>query len=452
MKQIYYLLFVAALLLPYSCIKDDPNPVTESRSLTRKTADYEGRVAHEWMRLGFQMIKDNFLFGPHAARTYGYMGLTVWESVYGGIPNARSLAGQINEYPEAAFLDTSKEYDWDIVLCHAMKTVLPALMDNITAAQRSSTENLALLQETERMKQGISEDVRQNSKEYGIRIGQKIVDRIQRDGRDIIKNIVPVIPTRNSATKWYWDATTYNQSATEPLWGTIRTFVISNSQACEAEAPLMYSENKTSAFYREAKEVYDVPKNAANKTIAYHWDNGPGRTCSPACHWVSIAQQILERDKKNLAESAKVYALVGFAAADAFSSSWYLKYKYFLMRPATYIREQIDPKWDPILGTPPYPDYTSGSSTIGGAAPIVLASVLGDGSFVDKTHLGSPLYTPEGGPFILPERNFPSLTRAGEEQAESRILGGVHFRRACNLGLNSGRCIGNSILARIRFE
>ena len=79
----------------------------------------------------------------------------------------------------------------------------------------------------------------------------------------------------------------------------------------------------------------------------------------------------------------------------------------------------------------------------------MLVPIFGDVSFTDRTHLGSPLYTPEGGPFVLPERAFTSLVKAGEEQALSRILGGVHFRRACDEGLKAGRCIGNTILTRI---
>lgn len=450
MKRIALLLLSCLFALPYGCKQDDVT-IADTISLRHKATEYDGKLANEWMELGYQMIKDNFLFGPHAARTYGYLGLTTWESVCNGIPNAKSLAGQINDYPTAAYIDYNKEYDWGIVLCSAMKTVFPELLDNISTAQRSAVDYLATLQEDEMMKKGLAEEVRQNSRDLGSRIGLKIVTRIKNDGRDIIRNIVPVIPTRDNAHRWYWDPNTFNQNPVEPMWGTVRTFVIDNAQACEPDAPLPYSENAGSAFYKEADEVYKVERNNQNKAIAYHWDNGPGRTCSPACHWVSIAEQLLQREQKNLAECAKTYALVGFAASDAFGVSWYLKYKYFLLRPVTYIREVIDPTWTPLIGTPPYPDYTSGSSTIGGAAPTVLISIFGDESFVDKTHLGSPLYTPDGGPFILPERTFSSLTQAGEEQKESRILGGVHFRRACNLGLQSGRCIGNTILARLDF-
>lgn len=450
MKRILTVLLTGFLLFTFSCKDEDP-VVAETLSLTHKTTEYSGAIAHEWMQMGYQMAKDNFLFGPHAARTYGYLGLTVWESVYNGIPGARSLAGQINDYPSAAGIDTDKVYDWGIVLCTAMRHVFPQLIESITPAQRSEVELLADLQEGQMMSQGLPEEVRINSKELGQRIGEKIVARMRTDGRDVIRNIVPVLPARTAATRWYWDAATLNQKPVEPMWGTLRTFVIDNAQSCEAEAPLTYSEDANSAFYKEAKEVFDVERNNGNKAIAYHWENGPGRTCSPACHWVSIAEQLLKTNNNDLAVSAKTYALVGFAAADGFSNAWYLKYKYNLLRPITYLRENFDPNWNPLVGTPPYPDYTSGSSTIGGAAPVVLSNIFGDIAFTDRTHQGSALYTPDGGPYILPERSFTSLVKAGEEQALSRILGGVHFRRACDLGLKSGRCVGNTIVTRLNF-
>ncbi len=451
LKVLLFATLVVALL-PLGCRQDEPTKVGAVQSLTHKAADYEGRLANEWMQLGYGFIKTDHLYGPHAARTYGYLGLTVWESVCNGIPGAKSMAGQINDYAAAAVLDDTKVYDWGIVLCTAMRAVLPELMDDISPAQRGEVAVLADLQENEMMSKGLPQAVRDNSVQFGQQVGQKIVDRIHRDGREIIRNIVPVIPKRDNFHRWYWDANTYDQTPVEPLWSTVRTFVTDNSQSCESEAPLQYSTDQNSAFYYEAMEVYKMyPLSADRKAIAYHWDNGPGRTCSPACHWINICLQLGARDGKNLAEMAKAFALTGFAVADAFSQCWYMKYKYFLLRPGTYIKEVIDPNWEAAIGTPPYPDYTSGSSTVGGAVPVVLASIFSDNAFVDRTHLGSPLYTPDGGPWILPERTFSTLTKAGEEQAESRIIGGVHFRRACEQGLKSGRCIGNTILARLDF-
>lgn len=452
MKQIaILLLFTTALMVPFGC-KDKETAPSELRYLRHKSADYDAKLIHDWEELGTKMVKENQLFGPPAARTFGYIGLAAWESVCYGIPGAKSLAGQINDYPEAAGIDTNKEYDWGIVLSATMRTIFPELIDHFSVSQRSQVDVLADKQENEMAAKGLTDAVQENSKDLGVKIGLKILKRMKSDGRDIILNIVPVLPQRDANHPWYYDPNTNpGQAPVEPLWSTVRTFVIDNSQSCEIDPPLTYSETLGDPFYKEAKEVHDIARNDDNKRIAYHWENGPGRTASAAGHWVSIAEQLLQSDNKNLAESAKTYALVGFAAADAYSVSWYHKYKFNFLRPVTYIHEVIDAAWKPIINTPAYPEYTSAASTIGGAAPVVLTSIFGEREFTDRTQLGSPLYTPDGGPFILPERSFTSLVQAGEEESESRIIGGVNFHRACELGLVSGRCVGNTILSRVDF-
>lgn len=451
MKKII-LFYCALFCLSFGCGKEKGGTSRETRSLTRKSSDYEGVLLHDWVQLSYQFLKDNAAQGPHAARAYGYIGMTAWESVYGGIAGGKSLADQVNDYYESAYLDTDREYDWGIVQASAMRHVFPEIIENITQSQKTAAGLLADLQETQLMSKGVSEEVRNNSKDLGKRIATRIIYRIRRDGRDNIKNVNPVLPARTAGTQWYWDGTTLNQKPTEPMWGTLRTFIVDNTQVCESSPPYAYSTTPGSNFYKDAKEVFDMPRDNANKSIAYHWDDTPGRTCSAACHWISITEQLLKTKGARLDECAKAYCLVGFAASDVYAHCWYMKYKYNLLRPVTYIREQFDRQWKSLIYTPASPDYISASAAMGGAAPVVLARVTGNPSFTDRTHLGSALYTPDGGPYVLPERSFASLTLAGEEQAMSRIAGGVHFRKACEAGLQSGRCIGERIVNALTFE
>jgi hypothetical protein len=449
LRNIYVAAFAAISFLVLHCKGIDEQPTNLYQ--TNKTTDYSGKLAHDWIALGHQCIKENNLSGPHAARAFGYLGLTLWESLYNGIPGANSMAGQINDYPRAVRINEIKIYDWSIVMCNAMRVVFPEVIDQMTEAQRNTVFQLAERQEDETSPRITDRTIFDISKDLGISIGQAIVARARKDGRDIIRNIVPQLPIRDAAHPWYWDRATYDQNPVEPMWGTLRTFVIAHSQVCEAEEPTPYSTASGSTFYKEAEEIYQIPRSDQNKKLAYHFENGPGRTSSPAGHWMSIAEQFLTKDDRDLAFCAKVYCLAGFAVADAYSSAWYIKYKYNMLRPATYIKEQFNANWEPILSTPPHPDYASASAILGGALPVVLVSVLEDRTFVDRTHLGSPLYTPEGGPFLLPERQFESITHCGEQMAESRIVGGVHFRRSCEEGLNSGRCIGNFIVNNLDF-
>ncbi len=63
------------------------------------------------------------------------------------------------------------------------------------------------------------------------------------------------------------------------------------------------------------------------------------------------------------------------------------KFQYDLLRPVTYIRRTIDPKWESLINTPPFPEYPSGHSTQSGAAAAVLTNMFGENfAFEDATH------------------------------------------------------------------
>jgi hypothetical protein len=160
-------------------------------------------------------------------------------------------------------------------------------------------------------------------------------------------------------------------------------------------------------------------------------------TPTPAGHWISIVLQIAERDALPVEVVAPVLAKLGVAQADAFISCWSTKFRYNLLRPVTYIRRHIDKGWEPLLITPPFPEYTSGHSTQSGAASTVLSAVFGaDFAFDDATHVD------EG----LPVRSFPSFAAAAEEAAVSRLYGGIHFRFGNERGLEQGRAVGTYAL------
>jgi membrane-associated phospholipid phosphatase len=118
--------------------------------------------------------------------------------------------------------------------------------------------------------------------------------------------------------------------------------------------------------------------------------------------------------------------------SDAFVGCWNAKFEYNLLRPITYIKKTIDPKWEPILNTPPFPEYPSGHSTVSGAMDAVMTAFFGDNfSFEDKT----------GSPDGRKARTFPSFHAAAEEAGISRMYGGIHFRSAIVDGLAQGHCI-----------
>ena len=107
------------------------------------------------------------------------------------------------------------------------------------------------------------------------------------------------------------------------------------------------------------------------------------------------------------------------------------------------INEHIDDSWEPVLQTPPFPEYTSGHSVVSGAAATALTSIYGDGfAFDDDTEL----------PYGLPVRSFESFYQAAEEAAISRMYGGIHYRAAVEVGVKQGRDLGQLVVNRLEMN
>jgi membrane-associated phospholipid phosphatase len=181
-------------------------------------------------------------------------------------------------------------------------------------------------------------------------------------------------------------------------------------------------------------EVYQTSKTLTDeqKSIARFWSDDAMLTFTPPGHWTAILTQVAVERSLSLTDHVEALARMGIAMADAFIGCWVSKFEYDLIRPVTYIKKVIDPKWEPMLTTPPFPEYPSGHSTQSGAAAALLTHLFGEAySFTDE----SP--TPDGSP----KRSFASFWAASDEAAISRLYGGIHFRHAIEQGQVQGRCI-----------
>jgi membrane-associated phospholipid phosphatase len=132
---------------------------------------------------------------------------------------------------------------------------------------------------------------------------------------------------------------------------------------------------------------------------------------------------------------------VAVTLMDAFISCWDEKYRSNRIRPETYIDRYIDPRWQPYLQTPPFPEYTSGHSVISTAAAEVLTYLFGDR--IDYTDNAEEL-------FDIAPRTFHSFREAAEEAAVSRLYGGIHYRDAVVNGQIEGKALGESVVGSLR--
>lgn len=395
-------------------------------------------VLRSWYKMVLELVRHTPTYSPPvASRAFAYLGVTAFEATASGSPELLSLAGQLNGLEALPQREAGKTYDAAVVLHSALAAAAEDLFQNTgPTGQRALSKLAAKL--TSQTSQGLPIDVVERSKAYGGKVAAHILAWSRDDGGAVIENMG--FPLEYELTKGAanWVPTSLISQQQKPLlpnWGKNRTFAMPNGAACALPAPPEYSEDKNSAFYKEALEVFETKRDLSpdQKTIARFWSDDPMLSPTPPGHWISIALQIFERDNVGLEKSVDVLARLGVAEADAFIGCWNAKFQYDLLRPVTYIRRVMDPKWESLLITPPFPEYPSGHSAQSAAAAVVLTDAFGDNfAFEDATHARDG----------LEPRAFASFWAAAAEAGISRLYGGIHFRAAIERGLEQGRCIG----------
>lgn len=153
------------------------------------------------------------------------------------------------------------------------------------------------------------------------------------------------------------------------------------------------------------------------------------------------------------------------AMADSAIMTWSEKEQFSFWRPITVIQGGIsgleaDPGWQPLIGTPPHPEYPSGHASDCFTGAAVLAAVFGPGlTQVDYVALsGMPQAETAAigmgqhvqvGNLSVVERRFESLSAIAEECSQARIWAGAHFRSSNEESRRLARAIADLALAAV---
>jgi hypothetical protein len=225
-----------------------------------------------------------------------------------------------------------------------------------------------------------------------------------------------------------------------PTWEHARLFSLKQKDQFRCPPPPSLTSKTYTAGFNEVKEVgfLNSQSRTADQTFfAKYWYEFSERG------WNRIAVVVAEQQETGLFETARLFALLNFAMADAYTAGWDSKLHYNFWRPYTAIHEAANDgnekttaiaNWEPLEPTPPIQDYPSTHSALGNAAAVVLAHVFGDNT---SFTMNSPTAYPANA-----SRSFKSFSQAAEENAASRVMAGIHFRFSCNAGLDLGKKIG----------
>jgi hypothetical protein len=152
--------------------------------------------------------------------------------------------------------------------------------------------------------------------------------------------------------------------------------------------------------------------------------------------------------------SAKFYAQLNYAHANAAIAGWDSKAHYNTWRPVTAIRRTdvwlpskhnvSNPNWTPLLDpTPNHQEYISTHATFGGAAAAVITA-WNDGK--DEIDILQSTNGTGAGIGVL-TRRYTSIKQAVKDNGDSRVYGGIHFQFSSDVGSVVGDAIGRATLA-----
>lgn len=429
-KKQYLLLLIAIVMLGLlsGCRKRDhfPPKATEER------AD----VVYDWYKFIAVIQRPS---NPQPVvilnnRNFGYIGVGLYESVRPGIKGSVSLSSILYQMPEMPATEPGKDYLWSAAANAALASMFKQFLSGLTDADKVSIDSLEDANNN-RFSAIVSDNVLMRSQAFGRAIADAIYDWSTTDNFNLSSEgwELPVFPGA-------WVPTPPGfANPVGPFLKDSRPFLEYSLTATAPPLPFPYSEDPDSEFYKAAKEVYDIGNELTDeqKAIA-DWfadSGGPGVGLPAPHHLVSIITQVLESRKAKLGWAAEVYAKTGIGQKDGPINTFRAKFEFNILRPITYINEEIDADWQSYLINPPYPDYPSGLAGLYTPVIQVLIREFGDIPVSDNGY-GWRGSSP---------RNYASLSALAEEAAISRVYAGIHYRFTQNITLDMGKELGNKI-------
>jgi hypothetical protein len=168
----------------------------------------------------------------------------------------------------------------------------------------------------------------------------------------------------------------------------------------------------------------------SEQTLTARLFAGVGYGTSNFAVWNNVARDVAAGNHWSLLDTARLFALMNVSMIDGVQTAHTSKFVYGLWRPVTAIRRAdedmnsatiADPTWTPLLNTPPYPSHSSNQTCVGASSARALARAFGNDEIpFSVTWVGT-------GTNANVTRSYTRFSELAEQQARSRVYGGIHF-------------------------
>jgi hypothetical protein len=411
---------------------------------TRQTVRLsDSEILHQNQDQLTQVIIYDVFTPPVASRLYVYSSLASYEAIRFSREGAGSITDKLKGFEKMPEPEKGKEYNFTLAASKAFFNVVRNVrvfsVDSLKRYEESLYKNF---------RDQMNDSVYSRSVSFGDKIAGVILSRAKSDGYLASRGKAKYLGS-SDAGKWRPTPPDYLDGV-EWCWNTMKPMVMDSASQFRPAKPPLFTLDTASLYFKSLKEVYNISKTLTEEqmTIARYWDDNPfviehsghmmfgNKKITPGGHWMGICAIASKQSGADALKTAKAYAFTSLALYEGFISCWDEKYRSSYVRPVTVINETLDPSWLPFLQTPPFPEYTSGHSTITACAATVLTPIFGDNfAFQDTSDLR----------YIGMQRHFNSFREAASEASISRVYGGIHYRFSTDTGAAQGKKIGELI-------
>jgi len=327
----------------------------------------------------------------------------------------------------------------------------------------------------------------------GLAFGAGLADQVRASrASDGYNNNTPYTPPADGLPGYVWTPATSGPTAGVALganWGSVTPWVISGPDAYQSDGLYCRPDVDLDAYATQLNEVRQfggltstavtsIERTADQTQIALFWAYDRPDTFRPYGQLIDLAMDVAASKKSSLETTASLIASLSTAMADSVICAWKEKYTNVQPRPSDLITGAFsdtdgmastvrDSQWQSLLSSingiqsPPFPDFLSGHSAMGGAFASVMTQFFGDNVVFSARSEELPGVERSFDGWIAPGSlgdlstvavRPNSFYEAGLEDAVSRIYGGVHIREACldsfNVGLKVGEAVARTFLGQ----
>jgi hypothetical protein len=265
------------------------------------------------------------------------------------------------------------------------------------------------------------------SKENGIQVGEDAAALLLAErANDGAQTPRFYTPPDDDPGDWQTTPSCPPEGGTFEHWQDVEPFGVASSSQFRAAAPFPIGSRRYARDFAEVKAVgaaSSALRPADRTAVAQLY-------AAQSAHvgWNSMARQLASAQPAGITETARTFALLNVALADALISVFESKYHYAYWRPETAIARadeddnpatEADATYTPLVVTPCFPSYPSGHGAAAGAASSVLEEVYGERGH-DLTNT-----TPSLPDVVLHYTNLGEIVR---DVSDARVFGGIHFR------------------------